>query len=388
MPTIQELVENYTPPVAGPVQKDPEALMKEIMNTPLFMDRLPTAEDAEENETLAAIQSLVYDGNPDEIATNFKNQGNDCYKQKDYRNAIQYYNKGLQAKSDNRILNATLLCNRAAVNLDLGNYRKVLTDCAAALRLDLSNIKAFFRSTKALLALDRVDEALDCCDLGLSREPNNKALQSLRVSIVKRKQEMEEMEVKRKQKEEKRREEEEKLAETIKARGVRLVTFKRPTNDDSDTEEPSLSKPSYINQNLDPSHRVTLTPSGLLTWPVSFIYPEHSQSDLIAAFAEDSTFGDHIDFMFGEDQQRPSWDKEGVYTPGRLEVYVETTPTEVGEDVKLLRVGRDLRLAEVLALPKVAVVDGVARFYLVPRGTEFAKRFRRRYKSKSGAKGK
>lgn len=55
-----------------------------------------------------------------EIATNFKTQGNDCYKQKDYRNAIQYYNKGLQAKSDDRKLNATLLCNRAAVNLDLG----------------------------------------------------------------------------------------------------------------------------------------------------------------------------------------------------------------------------------------------------------------------------
>lgn len=65
MPSIQELVENYTPPVAGPTQKDPEALMKELMNTPLFMDHLPADDEVEDNDTLAAIQSLVYGGNPD-----------------------------------------------------------------------------------------------------------------------------------------------------------------------------------------------------------------------------------------------------------------------------------------------------------------------------------
>lgn len=97
-----------------------------------------------------------------------------------------------------------------------GNYRRVLSDCAAALRLDLTNIKAFFRSTKALLALDRVDEALDCCDLGLQQDPKNAALKGLRNNVVKRKQELEEMEVKRKQKEEKKKEEETRLADTIK----------------------------------------------------------------------------------------------------------------------------------------------------------------------------
>ncbi|KAJ3042855.1 40S ribosomal protein [Rhizophlyctis rosea] len=386
MPSITEILDERPAPVAGPAMKDPEALMKEVMSTPLFMDHLPADDEAEDNDTLAAIQSLVYDGNPDEIATNFKNQGNECFQAKDFKNAISYYTKGLQAKSDDRKLNATLLCNRAAVNLELGNYRRVLNDCAAALRFDLKNVKAFFRSTKALLALERVDEALDCCDLGLRADPKNVALKTLRVNVVKRKEQLEEMETKRKLKEQKKKEEEERLVETIKARGVRMITSKPQTPDsdaDSDTEQLQTSP---YNPNLDPSHRVKLTDSGLLTWPVSFIYPEHSQSDLIAAFAEDSTFADHIEFMFGDAQQRPNWDRAGVYTPERLEVYIETVPRELGEEVKLLRIGKDLRLEEVLCLPQYAVVDGVARFYLVPKDTEFAKKFRRMYKSKTKAK--
>lgn len=47
------------------------------------------------------------------------------------------------------------------------NYRKVLTDCARAIKLNPKNVKAYYRSAKALYELDKIDEAIDCCDHGI-----------------------------------------------------------------------------------------------------------------------------------------------------------------------------------------------------------------------------
>lgn len=48
------------------------------------------------------------------------------------------------------------------------NYRKVLIDCSKALKLNPKNSKAYYRSVKALYALDRIEEAIDCCEHGLA----------------------------------------------------------------------------------------------------------------------------------------------------------------------------------------------------------------------------
>lgn len=54
-----------------------------------------------------------------EIAQNFKEQGNDAFKEKRYRDALKFYTQGIDAKpTDPRTLEA-LLCNRAACNLEL-----------------------------------------------------------------------------------------------------------------------------------------------------------------------------------------------------------------------------------------------------------------------------
>lgn len=47
----------------GPVAKDADAIMREIDNTPLFMQYLP--KDAEDHDVLNAIQALIYDGEPE-----------------------------------------------------------------------------------------------------------------------------------------------------------------------------------------------------------------------------------------------------------------------------------------------------------------------------------
>ncbi|CAD6961497.1 unnamed protein product [Tilletia laevis] len=145
--------------------KTKEDLLREFDSTPLFMRELPADEDGVPggDATLEALQSLAFDGTPDEIAENFKGQGNDYFKGKRYRDAITFYTKAVDAKPTDPTLSESIYLNRAACNLELKNYGKVLRDTSSALTLNPTSSKAFYRAARALLALRRPAEALDCC---------------------------------------------------------------------------------------------------------------------------------------------------------------------------------------------------------------------------------
>lgn len=57
-----------------------------------------------------------------EIAQNFKEQGNDYFKGKRYREALGFYTQGVDAKPTDVVLQEALLCNRAACNLELSTH--------------------------------------------------------------------------------------------------------------------------------------------------------------------------------------------------------------------------------------------------------------------------
>ncbi|KAJ3004706.1 hypothetical protein HKX48_001077 [Thoreauomyces humboldtii] len=419
MPTIEELIEERikNPPTTagtnyGPQAKhsDPKLFMEDLLKTPLFMKTLPTEAELEGNETLAAIHSLIYDGTPEEVAVNFKNQGNEAYQAgpREFKHAISYYTKGLEQKVDSPKLNATLHCNRAAVNLELGevsqgafldwaspegltlnstgNYRRVLNDCAAAITLQPDNLKAYYRSIKALVALDKLDEALDCCELALQIDPRNAAIMTEQSKAVKKKALLDETRQSRMEREARKAEEERRLQEAIKSRGINMTTS-RPTrrsnnNDDSEDETISLPPTSSFVHPSQGDHRPTFdSTTDTLSFPVVFLYPEHSQSDLIALFREDDTFQDHLDLMFGD--QRPAWDADETYDPTNLEVYFEShdhRPKDHDGPVRLLRAGCGLQLKTVLTQPGFRVVDGVCTFFVVPKASTFGKSFRKRYR--------
>jgi hypothetical protein len=122
MPSIEEITGALeTNDLIGPKSKDPEKLFEDVFSTPLFMTDMPSEEDIESNETLSAIQSLIYDAPPEEIVTNFKNHGNEAFKSGQMREAIEYYNKALNAKLEDAKMNSLLLCNRAAAQIQLSN---------------------------------------------------------------------------------------------------------------------------------------------------------------------------------------------------------------------------------------------------------------------------
>ena len=80
------------------------------------------------------------------------------------------------------------------------NYGSVLKDCSEAIKLNPHSSKAYFRSATALVALERLEEALDCCDRCLQFDKDNAAIKSLREKTYQSKKAKDE---KQKQREEK-----------------------------------------------------------------------------------------------------------------------------------------------------------------------------------------
>ncbi|RHZ46535.1 hypothetical protein Glove_615g4 [Diversispora epigaea] len=338
-----------------------EEFLKEWNKVPLFMTELP--EEEEESETLAALQSLMYEGSPEEIADNFKNQGNDCFKNKKYQDAIIYYTKALEESKcqDNKILE-DCLTNRAAVNLELQNYRKVLTDCAKVIKSNPKNIKAYYRSAKALYELNKIDEAIDCCDHGIKIGSNNTALLKFKESCIKKKEILDTKIRLKKERELKEREEKDALEKALKSRKIKME----------------------ITNNIDNNNSsVHLNSENQLIWPVVFLYPEYKQSDFITEFNEENTFQDHLEIMFG-DNSAP-WDVSKKYINiDKLEIYYEYNLEGGGGGEgapRLLKINKNCNLRKVLSHPKYIVKNGIPSFFILSDlSGEFKNKFLANYK--------
>lgn len=85
------------PPAMASVRSHSTQELADMMKkTPLFMTDINDAGDDEEaNNMLDAIRALQHEGTRGEVALNFREQGNEAAKAKDWKNAKEYYDKGL-----------------------------------------------------------------------------------------------------------------------------------------------------------------------------------------------------------------------------------------------------------------------------------------------------
>ncbi|KAF9899701.1 hypothetical protein BX616_002887, partial [Lobosporangium transversale] len=337
-------------PIPGPERPsrpdwalDDKDFLKEMDNIPLFMKSLP--EDADENPLIQALQDLAFDGTPEEVAENFKNQGNECFRQgtKYYKDALMYYTSGLEASCKDDRLNETLLVNRAACNLHFGNYRRVLTDCGSALKLNPKNVKALFRSAKALLALEMYPEALDCCDHALIHDPDNRAVKDERVKIQAEFDRKEKLRREKEERERKIREKKEMIEAALEKRKIRTAS--------TPGFKPDHPHEIQLDQEMDQ-----------LTIPTFFLYPEYNESDLIQAFNEQDTIGEQLAEIFYDPAP---WDPEHKYRPETVQTYFETE--DQGGNIGLMKVGLNVKFLTVLSHSKHVLRDGIARFIVVPK---------------------
>ncbi|KAG5984324.1 hypothetical protein E4U55_005209 [Claviceps digitariae] len=377
-----------TKPELPPIKKQTfEEIMADLNKCPLFMT------DLEENDDIAALQALSYEGTPLENGLDFKMRGNECFKVRGYVDAREFYTKGIQvlaaeerkrngqqitttAANDGRsegvppveegpekenekkdcpsseesasadeiasqreVLEA-LYVNRAACHLELENHRSCWTDCASALRLNPHNLKACYRSAKALLKVDRIPEAHDICARGLALDPHNQPLQQMQQDIALRAQHLDAKQRQASERHATAQRRERLLRAALQARNIRTRTTSQPP-DMGDT------KLQLVPDADDPRSS--------LAFPTVLLYPEDLESDFIKAFNEADTLEEHLSYVFPL-----PWDTHGVYTLAGVSCYVETTQGGV------LKMGKRVPLLKVLGTGKVDVVDEVVRIYVVP----------------------
>jgi hypothetical protein len=296
-----------------------------------------------------------------ENATNFKNQGNDAFKAKNYKDSWVFYTKGLEVKCSDQQLNAQLLCNRAAVSLAVQNYGFALRDAAKALSLDAENIKGYWRAAKAAAQLSKVEEAAVFARRGLERAPESTELTAILEEAERRKLFLfQESEIR-----ERSLAENKKLAEAFNRRGV----FQQ-----ADAEKFALSE-------LGPGIFGSTPPKAKLSGsklklPLVLLYPNAGQFDLVEAASEDSCLLDHLTDMFASPAP---WDSQRTYsTPATFVAYIRAINEEGESPMLLYRVNLQTPLNRLLGCVIKAFELGIFTIYVLPSAAqvpEFEGRF-------------
>lgn len=352
-----------------------ENIMREMDEVPLFMTDLP--DNLEENSALAALQALIFDGTPEEVAKNFKDQGNEAFKlgQKGYEDAIKYYSQGLEQKCSDSVLNALLHLNRAAVHISSRNYGKALVDCLKAIELDGSSAnvlsKGHLRAAKACLGLERFDEALK--HLSALPSTEDAKMKEEASALDKTIKEAIEQAEKRKKELERRSKVDKKIDIMLKSRGIERVP-------DCERHLLALLGPAgTVDATRLPS--VSLVPKSAtqLQWPVLIFYPPYGQSDTIEALHEHTSLADMVGMVTSE---QPEWDTDGLYKPtAPLTLYYHTANHKDGQEGELYSVDLKYRLADLFGKLIKQVDRGIQAFFLLPAGKDAETQFLARFPS-------
>lgn len=358
------------PSLASVKGKTGAEMIADLNKVPLFMTEL------EENDDLDALRALAYEGSPAEVAQGFRERGNESFQERKWVDAKEFYGKGIavllaevrrrqgaetgtaslveraegekegegrteetEVREQIKILEACL-SNRAACHLELKNYRSCTLDCAHTLKINPRNIKAFYRSSKALLALSRILEADDACARGLALDPENAALKGVAREIIKKTDEMSAKAKKVAEREAARMKEHATLRAALTARGIKTRK----------TAQPPEMEDARIQLVPDPAD-----PTSTLTFPAVLLYPLHLESDFVKSFGEMEPLGHHLGYILPL-----PWDREGLYTPDGVVCYMETV------NGGLVKVGKKVTLLKVLSGGSVEIVDEVVKIFVLP----------------------
>nr|XP_056703041.1 zinc finger CCCH domain-containing protein 7B [Euleptes europaea] len=155
------------------------------------MERQKRKEEIEKG--LQFIQSTLplsqedYEAFLQKLVRNLFAEGNDLFREKDFKLALVQYVEGLNvaeyAASDEVTIPLDLLCklhvNRAACYFAMGLYEKALEDSDKALGFNKENIRALFRKARCLNELGRHKEAYECNSCCLLSLPHDESVAQL-----------------------------------------------------------------------------------------------------------------------------------------------------------------------------------------------------------------
>ncbi|XP_038890655.1 RNA polymerase II-associated protein 3 isoform X3 [Benincasa hispida] len=104
-------------------------------------------------------------------AASEKEQGNEYFKQKKFKEAIDCYSRSIALSPT-----AVAFANRAMAYLKIRRYQEAEDDCTEALNLDDRYIKAYSRRATARKELGKAKEALEDADFAQRLEPHNQEI--------------------------------------------------------------------------------------------------------------------------------------------------------------------------------------------------------------------
>ncbi|XP_029474029.1 tetratricopeptide repeat protein 4 isoform X2 [Rhinatrema bivittatum] len=335
------------------------------------MKKAPAEIDPEKNPDLACLQSLLFDEgrSPEEQAMGYKDEGNDYFKEKQYKKAIVAYTEGLRKHCNDRDLNTILYTNRAAAEFYLGNYRSALNDAIAARKQKQEHLKAIVRGALCHLELKNFTEAIAWCEEGLRIDPKDKKLLDTRTKADRLRRAEQRDVRKARAKAKQTHSQREALLQAIKDRNIKLLqqTCQEEEEEESSDGIAELSLDGLSSGNATAA-KVHLDENNNLHWPVLFLYPEYGQTDLISAFHEGSRFIEHLMVMFAEDL--PPWDLERKYHPTKLELYFEDE-----ERAEMYQVNAEETLLKALQHSRYFVKAGTPTFLILVKHSPFCIRY-------------
>ncbi|KAJ8536083.1 hypothetical protein K7X08_034484 [Anisodus acutangulus] len=99
-----------------------------------------------------------------------KEKGNQAFKEKQWQKAIGFYTEAIKLNGNS----GTYFSNRAAAQLEMGNFLQAEADSSKAIDLDKKNVKAYLRRGTAREMLGYYKQAIEDFRYALVLEPTNK----------------------------------------------------------------------------------------------------------------------------------------------------------------------------------------------------------------------
>lgn len=135
---------------------DEKRWREQMEEHPLLMTKPP--DDPNEIPPLVeAMRQLKYSedcNTPEELAKQYKMDGNELFKQKKFHDAVASYSKGIKylekELNETAELKSVLFSNRAACYVMMQQYQKAVNDCKEALRINPTNMRARQRMEESL----------------------------------------------------------------------------------------------------------------------------------------------------------------------------------------------------------------------------------------------
>lgn len=400
-----------------------------IEEFPLFMQSLPS-DTSGGNVPLEALQSLLYEGTPEEQAQNFKTQGNECYvlgKPGPLQDAIRFYSRGLETGCQDRTLLATLHLNRSAACLVLGRTEDAFRDAQKALSLLppsspspsslLSSNSSAGRGQEERVKVDVQEEqekeqaatmpngaAINDKDSACRTEDAEDRTRLLRIKVLQRilktalllekaeearsalmvlegtngsggpvepelLRKLELLEEKRAQEREAAIKEEKRLQtirHLVKGRGITVVAGAERQL----LEHLGPDVLAAVDQlpTVQLVGRGSLNSRERLAWPVLLLYPEEAQTDWLQAVDEESRLQDILETVL---VPSPPWDNQDQYSPATVHIYwhdAQPSDTKREEGDRLVQLPPQARLKDLIGTLVKTIDRGILSFLICPVG--------------------